>query len=244
MIGFNVREKNTAVKAAILEQLRSGKLRANGSENKLPSENDLARRLDVSLITVREALKALEFEGFISKKHGSGNYFHQSVLDLKMRIDLIADFTELLEDAGFRVTVRQEPHTFRKPSAREREVFGLEEKLLCFNRSYEADGRIAIIMKLLAPSSVLMIEPDTIREVTTLEELLWTHAREKIVNSRETLVPRNSTKEERQLFALEKQTPLIALDHVFYSIQDRVIGFAESVLNPEMMKMNLIRKWY
>lgn len=246
MIGYNFREKNSSVKFRLLDLIRSAKLPRNGKPNKLPSENELAGILDASLLTVREALKSLEFEGFVSKKHGTGNFYHQSVLDLKMRIDLIADFTHLLEDAGYRVKTTQSPHAVRSVSSKEAAAFGIErgEKIISFNRTYTADGRIAILMELFTPLSILTIDRENIEEVTTMEELLWTHGREKIVNSIETLVPRDSTKAEIEAFGLAKKSPMICINHTFYSIADKIVGYATSAFNPEIMKMNLIRKWY
>lgn len=42
---------------------------------KLPSENELISRFDVSRNTVRQALAELVNEGFVYKKHGSGSFF-------------------------------------------------------------------------------------------------------------------------------------------------------------------------
>ncbi len=246
MIGYNYREKNSSIKFHLLDLIRAGKLPTNGKPNKLPSENELVGILDASLLTVREALKSLEFEGFISKRHGTGNFYHQSVLDLKLRIDLIADFTHLLEDAGYKVTTFQSPHVVRTASKREVEAFGIaqQEKFICFNRTYSVDGRTAIRMELLTPLSILTIDREGIEAITTVEELLWTHGREKIVNSIETLVPRDTTKEEIKAFGLARKCPMICINHTFYSISDKIVGYAVSAFNPEIMKMNLIRKWY
>ena len=42
-------------------------------DNKLPSEPLLAQKLGISLVTLREALLMLALEGYITKRHGSGN---------------------------------------------------------------------------------------------------------------------------------------------------------------------------
>ena len=47
--------------------------------NKLPSENALTRRLNVSRDTVRSAMNILEREGLIYRVQGSGSFFNKAV---------------------------------------------------------------------------------------------------------------------------------------------------------------------
>ena len=42
--------------------------------DRLPTERELAEQFQVSRATVREALKALSYLGFVSSTQGSGNY--------------------------------------------------------------------------------------------------------------------------------------------------------------------------
>ncbi len=63
--------------AVLLREQLSGQYK---SGDRLPSENDLARHFNVSLLTLREALRSLAQEGLIERRHGSGTY----VLDRKV----------------------------------------------------------------------------------------------------------------------------------------------------------------
>lgn len=79
-----------AARDAVLNMLHSGKFVRYSIENNIPSEEELSKQIGVSTGTIREALRILETEGIITKKHGSGNFYHSSALNLKMRIDLIS----------------------------------------------------------------------------------------------------------------------------------------------------------
>ena len=70
-------------------------------DNKLPSEPLLAQKLGISLVTLREALLMLALEGYITKRHGSGNYIHKSALDFENRSIYFAD---CLEKEGYKAT--------------------------------------------------------------------------------------------------------------------------------------------
>ncbi len=61
------------IKDAIVNSIQKGDLLHNG---RLPSEEELANIYNVSRTTVRSALQALEAEGLVTKKHGSGNFVH------------------------------------------------------------------------------------------------------------------------------------------------------------------------
>ena len=54
--------------------IMAGKLRAG---NRLPTERELARMLDVSRTAVREGIRLLEISGIVECRQGSGNYIAQ-----------------------------------------------------------------------------------------------------------------------------------------------------------------------
>lgn len=74
--------KNTKVYEVIMEQIKDivkkGELK---SGDKLPSERELADKLEVSRTSVREALKALTMLGLIESKHGEGNFIKSNFED-------------------------------------------------------------------------------------------------------------------------------------------------------------------
>ena len=63
----------------IKDIVKSGELKRG---DKLPSERELALRLNVSRTSVREAIKALETLGLVESKHGGGNYIKNDFEDI------------------------------------------------------------------------------------------------------------------------------------------------------------------
>lgn len=84
------------IKKNLIQKFREEKF----ENNKLPSEAALAKELDISLVTLRESLMMLALEGFITKRHGSGNYVHPSALDPTNRIDLGITFADAFRQQG------------------------------------------------------------------------------------------------------------------------------------------------
>lgn len=73
-----------------------------GPEEKLPSENELAKKFDVSRVTVRRALQSLESEEIIYRCQGLGSF----VSDNRAPHNLVrlTDFNEDMANAGIEAT--------------------------------------------------------------------------------------------------------------------------------------------
>ncbi|MFB0919028.1 MAG: FadR/GntR family transcriptional regulator [Clostridiaceae bacterium] len=68
--------------------------------DKLPNENELAQKFDVSRPVIREAIKALEAQGVLIAKHGSGTYVSEypGFSNDPLGFSDIQDKTKLLEN--------------------------------------------------------------------------------------------------------------------------------------------------
>lgn len=235
--------RHTIAKTALLEMIRSMPRSGEGHANRLPTEDELARTLGVSVATVREALRMLEREGIISKRHGTGNFYHTSALDLSMRIDTNLDFTELLADGGYSVSQRRGTAGLRRANAAERELFGIDGEFLAYEWLYLADGRVAIRTLNLVPAQILDRPPEEIEADSNILELVWRCAGEKIAHANVSIEPRLAEPAEREAFGLAPPAPIITWNQTFYSFRDTAVGYVRVAFNPEVVKMQLLQKW-
>ena len=63
----------------LADELRTELLRGDFEPGGFPTESDLCKRYSVSRFTVREALRALQSEGLISRKRGSGTVIQPAI---------------------------------------------------------------------------------------------------------------------------------------------------------------------
>jgi GntR family transcriptional regulator len=63
----------------LADELRREILRGDYAPDRFPTENALCKRYGVSRFTVREALRALQAEGLIARKRGSGTVIQPAV---------------------------------------------------------------------------------------------------------------------------------------------------------------------
>ena len=79
---------------------------AYGVGTRIPPEQELAGRLGTSRSTVREALKALEHEGLLVSRRGSGTYVADDAPLAWAGLETLRSTTVLLHDQGLRPAVR------------------------------------------------------------------------------------------------------------------------------------------
>lgn len=68
--------------------------------SRLASESELARQLRVSRVTLREALRVLEEDGVVVRRHGIGTFVKDGGPVLASRLDLNFGVTDVIESQG------------------------------------------------------------------------------------------------------------------------------------------------
>ncbi|ADK79592.1 GntR family transcriptional regulator [Sediminispirochaeta smaragdinae] len=231
------------VRQALLELIQTLPPSNGTQANRLPPEGELARKLGVSVATVREALRMLEREGIVSKRHGAGNFYHSSALDLSMRIDTNLEFTELIQAGGYEVGQRGDRVVRRAPDKEERKWFGIEGEHLCYHWRYLADGHPAILTTNLIPACIITNPPETEEADGNILNFLWKYAGQKISHANVCMEPQLAEEADLAAFEASNALPIIVWYQRFFSYQDRPVGYVRVAFNPLIVKMQLLQKW-
>lgn len=92
--------------AIVREQLIKFIIEANKRGiKKLPSEKKLSEVLQVSRVTIRTVLATLEYEGKITRLHGSGTYINPHTLELNTTLFPQVYFGDLIRLSGYSPTI-------------------------------------------------------------------------------------------------------------------------------------------
>jgi GntR family transcriptional regulator len=91
----------------------------------LPSERDLAMRVDMSRVTVRKAVQHLVREGVLVQRHGSGTYVAQQPNRVEQSLSQLTSFTEDMARRGMIVRSIWLDRGIYAPSPEETIILGL-----------------------------------------------------------------------------------------------------------------------
>jgi GntR family transcriptional regulator len=133
---------------AILQAILSGRF----DDYRLPSEDDLAKMLNVSRTTIRTALHSLEQDGIITRRRAVGTTINRHVGPSTLALHRLVGFDWLLEEKGHKVKVDQSWER-TKPPADMAELLGIDAEEDCFltEKLYHADNALAIYVRDLVP---------------------------------------------------------------------------------------------
>jgi GntR family transcriptional regulator len=135
-------------RGAILEAILSRRF----DDDRLPSEDELAKMLNVSRTTIRTALHSLEQDGIITRRRAVGTTINRHVGPSTLALQRLIGFDWLLEEKGHKVKVDQS-WSRTAPPADMVEALGVDGIEECFltEKLYYADSALAIYVRDLVP---------------------------------------------------------------------------------------------
>ncbi|HEV8653532.1 MAG TPA: GntR family transcriptional regulator [Actinomycetes bacterium] len=147
------RLRSVSVQDELRQRLDRGRFPAG---TRLPSEPDLAAELRVSRATLREALRALEDEGLLLRRRGSGTYVAERPR-VANSLDLNFGVTEAIRAAGMRAGIAQGRQWVEPASVGEAARLELEpgQDVLVVERVRTAEGKPVVLSRDVLPSRLV-----------------------------------------------------------------------------------------
>lgn len=222
--------------AYLLDQIHSMK----AGENQLEPEEELTRKLGVSRSTVREATQALLQEGYLTRRHGKGNFAHPSVSQLRYRMDLTSDFSKLL-DTGDGPVVCQ---TLRSGCVPCREVMRRRFPVPCttvyeLDWLYSVGERPMLFCRTSIPEEMLQRQPEPLSTDDSLFPWIRTYCGRDFAYYATHLGCRCEEDACRAL-QLPSGTALFNWQEVFYDLSDVPVAFCDIFFHPEHVDLTMV----
>jgi GntR family transcriptional regulator len=200
-----------SVKKEIQELITGGEFKPG---DRLPSEYDLAQRYSVSRMTLREALRALEEEGLLTRKQGVGTFVRATSPRIKSILDVNYGVTEMIVNMGFRPGTKEIKIEEVSADAYMAQALNIPvgSKIITIERVRTAD-KVPVVYSLdMIPLSVI---PDT-KNLRLMGESLYNFLEKTChVVLTSSVAKLFSTKADRKLAAklsIKKNSPLFLLE--------------------------------
>lgn len=222
----------------ILKAILSGRF----DDNRLPSEDELAKMLNVSRTTIRTALHSLEQDGIITRRRAVGTTINRHVGPSTLALQRLIGFDWLLEEKGHNVRVDQ-AWKRTKPPADMVAALGVDPDMesVLTEKLYHADDRLAIYVRDLIQSDLIEDElPET--PAASLFEFSKRYTTTPIDHAVAEIVPMVKRDKRMTKLAMTNGGPFIRLHEVHYSRTGEPVAYSLIDVDDAYVRFEIFRR--
>ena len=234
-------EPTSVLRLKLIEEMRTGRF---ADCDRLPRETVLSEQYGISRTHLRDILAQLEREGFITRRHGVGTVINRHVVQVKSRMDIEAEFLDMIRNNGHdpavaEVTVREEN---ADAFVADKLQIPVGTEVICLCRVCTADGRPALYCEDMVEKSRLVKSYQGIKLDKPifwfLKEFGHMEAYMDLTNLRAVLADEKLAK----ILEIEVGTPLLHMDEVDYDIDGNVVFYSSQYFVNDMFEHTVLRK--
>jgi len=220
------------------EEIEKGNLTPG---EKLPSETELAKNFKVSRSTVREALRVLEQENIVTKKHGIGTFINQKPL-YSNGIEELFSVTDLIQRKGYTPGTKLIFSDYIMPTKHEIQKLNLKdnEKMLLVKRIRTSNGDPLVYCIDKIPQNLLPNECKLDRE--SIFDFLEAKANIKIDYATTSIGTTSYLPEISEALKSDIETPLLVLKQSHYDENDRLVLYSVNYFRSDNFDFHVFRK--
>lgn len=210
-------------------------------KEKFPSEFELAKTLGVSRATLREALRTLEEENVIVRRHGVGTFVNSKPL-FNSGIEQLNSVTNMINQAGMNPgTIFLSSNTmFATEEDKTRFSTLQEEELLVIERVRTANGEPVVYCIDKLPQKIL---PDRFSyDQESIFQFLESDSQRHITYAVAQIEPIGYHEKVSPILQCEPETALLVLKQMHYDEKDEPILYSVNYFRSDKFSFQVLRK--
>jgi GntR family transcriptional regulator len=210
---------------------------------KLPSEFDLAKHLGVSRATLREALRILEEENVIIRRHGVGTFVNSKPL-FTSGIEQLNSVTNMIELAGMKPGTVFLDSTVTGPTEEDVRRFecSQDEEMIVIERVRTANGEPVVYCVDKIPSKILPDQNSFSYEKESIFRVLEEGSSRKIAYAVAQIEPIGYHDKISQILECEPETALLVLKQMHFDEMDVPILYSVNYFKADKFSFHVLRK--
>lgn len=211
-------------------------------KEKLPSEYELAKSLGVSRATLREALRLLEEENVIVRRHGVGTFVSPKPL-FTSGIEHLTSISSMIRKAGMEPGTIYLSSSKTFPSEEDIKRFHCkkDEHVITIERVRTANGEPVVycvdkVLKQYLPADFLSREEGSI--FTAIEE----SGQIRVTHAIAFIDPTGYHEVASPILECEPETALLVLTQLHYNDNEQVVLFSKNYFKADKFSFHVVRK--
>ncbi|NGY92329.1 GntR family transcriptional regulator [Bacillus megaterium] len=210
-------------------------------KERLPSEFELSKQLGVSRATLREALRILEEENIIVRRHGVGTFVNTKPTFLS-GIEQLNSITHMIEQAGMKAGTIFLSSQIQELSENDLTRFacGEDEQILFVERVRTANGEPVVYCMDKVPQKILPENFEYKQE--SLLEILEKQAGKHISYAVANIEPLGYHEKVSPILQCEPETALLVLKQMHYDQYDEPILYSINYFKADQFSFQVLRK--
>lgn len=213
--------------------------------DQLPSENELASQLGISRPTLREALRNLEQDGVVIRKHGVGTFVSRSYGDrLESGLERLESILELAGRQGLELAF-DALQVWEMPAdeelAKNLQV-ALGTTLTSVSRVIKAEGKPVAYMLDMIRSTVLSVTDIDGDFNGSVLDLLRQQMGFGVDQAVADIVALDADEDLAQQLEIESGQAVLLVQETLYDGAGLALGFSRNFFNPDFFRFHIIRR--
>ncbi|KKB38916.1 GntR family transcriptional regulator [Bacillus thermotolerans] len=210
-------------------------------KEKLPSEFELSKQLGVSRATLREALRILEEENVIIRRHGVGTFVNAKPL-FTSGIEQLTSVTDMIVQAGMKPGTIFLSSSTELPSEEEQRRLGCssDEELFVVERVRTANGEPVVYCLDKIPFKYYPEDHQYKEE--SLFSLFDRSSNRKISYAVAHIEPFGYHEKVSPILECDPETALLALKQLHYDEQDKAVLYSVNYFKADKFRFHVLRK--
>jgi GntR family transcriptional regulator len=213
--------------------------------DRLPAEPELASAFGVSRATLRDALRSLEEDGFVTRTRGAGTFVTHRPR-LKNNLDVNFGVTDLIRSMGMRPGTEAVGTTEGTclPDEAERLVLAADARVFRVRRVRTADGRPVVLSTDVVPGWLLDGRSETVERLgdASLYELLERELGVTVRQGVASIRPANAGQDVADLLRVPQGTLLLYLLQVDYDPEGRPVLLSHEHHVADAFEITVVRR--
>ena len=209
---------------------------------RFPSEFELARNLGVSRATLREALRLLEEEKVIVRKHGVGTFVNPKPL-FSSGIEHLTSISTMIRDGGMEPGTIVMEITEMKPNKKDIERFNCnnDDELVTIKRVRTADGEPVVYCIDNVLSKDLPVGTEELLNVSLFDAIEKT-GKIRIEQAVANIEPVGYDEEASSILRCGLDVPLLVLLQSHYSAEGEMVLYSKNYFRADKFDFHVVRK--